>query len=302
MAAESRHPGLWLEGRGGQPYLGHEDRFVGLRRQFLQISLVGGTGYRARRRGAHSFGIGIDVEADQIAEIRVDGIGFRYFQVWAVYDRADMGPAGVAVEMPAAIPGQFVIHGPVDQPGQGDFRRGPVADRKMLTFVASYLWVAGIGPDHRIGLQFIADGKEHQPVRPPHLVDMVDGRFDVLHGLGQKRFGEKILLVGPDPDILPVDHIGLVQGGKEFRRHFHREDVEIVDGHVFHQAEMLFVAAVVAGRGAFQRGFLRQIGRIADALEKDRLVVPSIDNLTAFGHKPRQSDYRWTEQTSGAAA
>ena len=287
VAAEPGHVRLGRDGRGGQPHLGDQDRLGHLRGQLLQVALVGGSGGRAGRRGAHAVGVRVDVQADQVAHVGQEDVVRAHFQVRPVRHRAHVGPTGVTVEVPPAVGAQFVVHGPVHQLGHGHLGGGAAGETQVLAGEIVAARVTGVGRGDVRGLQLVADGEQHQPVGPADLVSMVDDLLDVLEGPLLVGRVEEIGLVRPDKGVLAVDQVGLVQGGEEVGRHEPREHVDEGGAEVLHELDLPRVAVVVGRRHAVHRRFPGQERRVAHAAEKERLVgLLQVDQGAAANYEP----------------
>ena len=304
VAAEPGHVRLGRDGRGGQPHLGDEDRLGCLRGQLLQVALVGGSGGRAGRRGAHAVGVRVDVQADQVAHVGQEDVVRAHLQVRPVRHRAHVRPAGVAVEVTATVGAQFVVHGPVHQLGHGHLGGGAVGEAQVFAGEIVAARVTGVGRGDVGRLQLVADGEQHQPVRPADLVGVVDDLLDVLEGPLLVGRIEEIGLVRPDKGVLAVDQVGLVQGGEEVGRQQSREHVDVGGAEILHELEVTGVAVVVGRRHAVHGRFPGQERRVAHAAEKERLVgLLQVDQGAAANYEPggfgrvgvdgRDLDQRW---------
>ena len=140
----------------------------------------------------------------------------------------------MTIQMPATIAFKLVIHCPVHQPGYGDLGRRTVFNDYMPTGEVMDIGMTCIGTLHGVGLEFIADGKQHETVRASHGIRVVNDIPDLIQGCVLKIFLKKIIFIGPYPDILTIDKVGLVEFGKEFRRHLQRKDMEIIHPEITH--------------------------------------------------------------------
>jgi hypothetical protein len=70
----------------------------------------------------------------------------------------------------------------------------------------------------------------------------------------------------------------------------HGKDMEIVDIELLQEPEMFLVPVIIPGWGAEHRGFIDQIGRVADSLEKKGLPADSVNNPGSFHNI---SEGRW---------